>query len=252
MENMLFDFHSHILPKMDDGSLDVKMSLDMLSSLEKQGAYGVYCTSHFLLSHESVCEFLKRRQNAYDELMEYISINCNKGPVEIRLGAEIMVCSGLAETELSTLVLEKSNALLLELPRERLSRQTLKEIYNLCSARGYIPIIAHIDRYEWFRQADFEALLKLPDVVFGFNAEALSRRSTRKTVLGLIDGGVRILFGTDTHNLSDRAPDFNLLTGKGGPSPLSSKERSALLDAHLLTQRYIFSDGHEKHSGLFF
>ena len=43
----MIDFHSHILPGIDDGSKDAATSLLMLNALKKQGADTVCATSHF-------------------------------------------------------------------------------------------------------------------------------------------------------------------------------------------------------------
>ena len=41
------DFHSHILPGVDDGSKDVEMSVAMLRTLAEQGVDRVVATPHF-------------------------------------------------------------------------------------------------------------------------------------------------------------------------------------------------------------
>ena len=43
----MIDFHSHILPGIDDGSRDVDMSLKMVDALKSQGVDTVCATSHF-------------------------------------------------------------------------------------------------------------------------------------------------------------------------------------------------------------
>ena len=43
----MIDFHSHILPEMDDGSKDAKMSLAMLQMEREQGVTEVVFTPHF-------------------------------------------------------------------------------------------------------------------------------------------------------------------------------------------------------------
>ena len=42
----MIDFHSHILPGIDDGSRNVKMSLAMIEELSRQGVYTICATSH--------------------------------------------------------------------------------------------------------------------------------------------------------------------------------------------------------------
>ena len=60
---MLTDFHSHILPGIDDGSKRVSDSLAMLKILRSQGVERVIFTPHFYAHrNESVNSFIKRRQ----------------------------------------------------------------------------------------------------------------------------------------------------------------------------------------------
>ena len=48
----MLDIHSHFLPKMDDGSKSVEMSLEMLRSSKAQGVTTIVSTSHFYGSQE--------------------------------------------------------------------------------------------------------------------------------------------------------------------------------------------------------
>ena len=44
---MLTDYHCHILPKMDDGSESVEMSIKMLEMMKLQGVDRIIATPHF-------------------------------------------------------------------------------------------------------------------------------------------------------------------------------------------------------------
>ena len=46
----VIDFHSHILPGIDDGSKNVQMSLEMLKRASEQGVDVMLATSHFYAS----------------------------------------------------------------------------------------------------------------------------------------------------------------------------------------------------------
>ncbi len=252
MSHSLVDFHSHILPKMDDGAEDIARSCEMLRLLASQGVDTVFCTSHFLLMHESPSDYLTRRQRSYDALCSYIKEQALTDLPKIKLGAEIRVSRGISEVSLSGLEYEGTDAMLLELPREELSRTIVKQIYNLCRSNRYIPVIAHIDRYEWFKPSDIDTLSEIPDVIFQFSLHAISDRRIRKTMLKMAKQGQRLLFGTDTHNTDDRAPNFSLLTGLGGRSPLSAKERDILLSSHMEATEFIFNGRDQSNAHLFF
>jgi protein-tyrosine phosphatase len=63
----VLDFHSHILPEVDDGSQSVDESILMINALAEQGIDRIVATPHFYANDESVSEFLVRRQKAYNE-----------------------------------------------------------------------------------------------------------------------------------------------------------------------------------------
>ena len=58
----MIDWHSHILPKIDDGSRSLEETLELLKMLKSQGINTVIATPHFYADDESVESFLSRRQ----------------------------------------------------------------------------------------------------------------------------------------------------------------------------------------------
>ena len=64
----MIDFHSHILPEMDDGSKDAKMSLAMLQMEREQGVTEVVFTPHFYAQQDTVAHFLKKREQSVRRL----------------------------------------------------------------------------------------------------------------------------------------------------------------------------------------
>lgn len=51
---MLTDYHCHILPKMDDGSESVEMSIKMLEMMKLQGVVGLLQLRIFMLTGKEV------------------------------------------------------------------------------------------------------------------------------------------------------------------------------------------------------
>ena len=56
----MIDFHSHILPAMDDGSKNIEESLQMLRMLQEQGVERVIATPHFYADENPPDVFLRR------------------------------------------------------------------------------------------------------------------------------------------------------------------------------------------------
>ena len=90
----MIDFHTHILPGVDDGSKNVEESLLMLDSMKNQGVKTVIATPHFYANDESVESFLSRRNEAFSSLKKSLA----DGP-EIILGAEVRYYDGISRLE---------------------------------------------------------------------------------------------------------------------------------------------------------
>lgn len=52
-----FDYDMHIVPGVDDGSLNMSMSLDMLEIAYEQGVRDVFCTSHNVYSEDEITRY---------------------------------------------------------------------------------------------------------------------------------------------------------------------------------------------------
>lgn len=202
----VIDFHTHILPGMDDGAQSVEMAVEMLTMLRAQGVTMVFATSHYTPHRESVESFVARREEAYARLMKHLG--SDRFP-EIRLGAEIYIEKGISERDLRPLYLEGTKALLMEFPREPFRDWMTGEVENVMYSQPATPVIAHLDRYlSWFRRAEIEAVLSLEDTVFQINAEAFADRAGKKFVYELYKQGVPLVFGSDAHNTAGRAPQM--------------------------------------------
>ena len=66
--NAVTDFHTHVLPGIDDGSASIEESLEMLRSLGQQGASRVVAVPHFYANYDSPDRFLKKRAAAVEAL----------------------------------------------------------------------------------------------------------------------------------------------------------------------------------------
>ena len=83
----VIDFHSHILPGVDDGSKNLEQSLAMLQMEAAQGIKRVVATPHFYAQHDKPEKFLRKREEAQRQLRQLISEN--PGLPELSIGAEV-------------------------------------------------------------------------------------------------------------------------------------------------------------------
>ncbi|NLA88171.1 MAG: histidinol-phosphatase [Clostridiales bacterium] len=203
----MIDFHSHILPFMDDGSASVEESLQMLKLSANQGVEIIVATPHFNLREESIADFLGRRQCAY-ELLAEAHLFKPKLPV-VCLGAEVAYFPGISwSEELPRLCISGTRHLLLEMPLEPWSKRMLNEINGLMTGSEIIPIIAHIERYMSFNNGDKITELLNLGALIQMNAEFVISRLTRKKALKLLAMVHIHLLGSDSHSSKDHRADL--------------------------------------------
>jgi len=199
----MIDFHSHILPGIDDGSRSVEESLEMLDRLSKQGISKVIATPHFYADNESVAEFLARRKVAYDALSNELKPDMP----EILLGAEVKYYQGISHLEnLKDLRIENSDLLLLEMPDCRWTEYTAKELAELSNYGSTTVVLAHIERYFEFQDIQvFDKLLQY-GILMQVNASFFLELLTRRKALKMLKNHTVQLIGSDCHGVNRRPP----------------------------------------------
>lgn len=202
----MLDIHSHILPKMDDGSKSAEMSIEMLRKSRSQGVTTMVSTSHFYGYDEPPERFLERRDRAVSKLTPLLS---DKEP-EILLGAEILYYPGISQSEaIPQLAIQGTNLLMIEMPFVRWSDKIFDELITLQYNSRLHIVLAHVERYKNIQKRDmYESLFEQP-FYFQCNAEAFKSFSTRKLVLKMIDQGLLHFMGTDCHNTDKRPPNMD-------------------------------------------
>lgn len=206
---MIIDFHTHILPGIDDGSKHLDMSIEMLSEEYDQGVDVVIATPHFYASNTTLQKFLVDRDKAYRSITD----KKLTGIPDILLGAEVAMFSRMDVAEdIELLCIENTKTMLIEMPFRQWTDQDVRMLRNLLT-RGIVPIIAHIERdLKYQRQKKFlEDILDLPLYV-QVNAEGLNSWHIKRTLLDMFKNGFAHLLGSDCHNISSRKP--NLLDGR--------------------------------------
>ncbi len=202
----MIDFHSHILPKMDDGSSGIEESVELLKILSNQGVDVIFATSHFYANDESVSSFLNRREKAYNELKSALW----DGAPEIRLGAEVRYYEGISRMEgLESLCIQGTRLLLLEMSARRWSEYTIRELASMAGSGRFRIILAHIERYFDLQKKDVWERLMECGILMQLNAPSIVDRRFRRKSLKLIKKDMIHFIGSDTHNLEFRPPCMN-------------------------------------------
>ena len=200
----IIDFHSHILPGIDDGADTLETSLKMLEVSKSQGVETIVSTSHYYNFRESIESFVSRRDDAVYKLCKHINEHDIDLP-EIVVGAEVRLFPGISKEEnLSALCIEGTKNILIEMPYSTWSGWMYNEIYAIIT-KGYTPIMAHIERYlgPVSEKEILEKLLSM-EVCVQCNAESFSSWKMRRFIKKLVKLGKLTVIGSDSHNLENR------------------------------------------------
>lgn len=167
------DIHCHILPLVDDGSSSFEDSLQMVKEHLSQEVTSIVLTPHF--RKKSFEESDERVVSVFEDFCKRVK---EEGlDVELRLGREITVYDRLLKDiqEGKFLALANGKFILLEFPYE--SEVDIEEICYNVKLLGHIPVIAHVERYSYFRKEENVSRVRNNGAVIQVNASAVVGKS---------------------------------------------------------------------------
>ncbi|MHB8128928.1 MAG: CpsB/CapC family capsule biosynthesis tyrosine phosphatase [Mobilitalea sp.] len=202
-----FDIHSHILPGIDDGPESLDETLRMLSIAYDEGIRIILATPHFFAWDIKVSS--EGLINLYNEVNDVIS---NAGiDLNIILGSELFYCAEMigALNRGEALTIDGTRYILVEFPLS-ISFQELWKGLNHCIFAGYIPILAHVERYRCLtKQPSFVGDLICLGAYMQMNLSSIHGRITNPKVSfchKLLKKEWVHFLGTDAHGAYHRAP----------------------------------------------
>lgn len=199
------DIHSHVLPRMDDGSRSTEESLELLRALADQGIDRVAATPHFYPGETDPEEFLARRAAAAARLTEALS--STPGLPRLTLGAEVYYFEGIARTEAAeALRIQGTQLLLLEMPTRPWTARMVDEVLELNARRDVTVLLAHVERYLRGQEPEVWDTLLEGGVLAQSNASFFLDWRTRRKALRMLKAGRIHLLGSDCHSMRSRPP----------------------------------------------
>lgn len=198
----MIDFHSHILPGIDDGAPSVEVSLNMLSESYNQGVRTIIATPHCYINNESQFEkYNAARLKSLKILLDRIKNKPGNYP-EIKLGCELRVMEEVANPQvLKPLCIENTNYILVEMPYKKWSMNHYDFLYALL-LQGMRPVMAHIERFKEHKN-EFGNLFSL-DLLYQVNADAFISGAMKRFMPYLFEHGAAQVIGSDMHNMTSR------------------------------------------------
>lgn len=203
----MIDFHSHIIPKIDDGSSSIDETTEMLSLAKHQGVNYMVATPHFYASQESPSEFLQRRNRYFKKTLE---ITEPLSLPKIIPGAEVGFFEGMSDCDvLKDLTILGTPLIMVEMPVCRWSDRMLGELGDIYEKQDIIPLIAHVDRYiKLLHDKKIVDKLKGLPVLIQANASFFIDKKTARLALSLLSKEKIHLLGSDCHNMTSRRPNL--------------------------------------------
>lgn len=196
------DRHSHILFGVDDGVKSLEGSLAALAFMEQCGITDVWCTPHVMEDVPNATDFLKQR---FGELVaEY------RGNIKMHLAAEYMLDNlfekRLKERDLLTM---EDDIVLVETSTIN-PPVNFYEILGDMRRVGYMPLLAHPERYRYLGEEDYRRLKQM-GIKFQMNISSVVGfygETARKKALWLLGEGYYDEIGSDCHRLNTTKKQF--------------------------------------------
>ena len=191
----MIDFHSHILPGIDDGSRSIEETKNLLLEAKNIGITKIISTSHYAIDCFETPEYKR------EELIKQLNSE-NKYP-EIILGSEIFLTYNIIDLlkEYKASPINKTNYILFELPLKE-QFLNLKDLINKLKENNYKLILAHPERY-YVIQKNFNYLLELKEMgiifqsnyasilgYYGLNAKLILKKMLKNNLVSLLGSDV--------------------------------------------------------------
>ena len=188
--NSYIDIHAHILPGLDDGAKNSAMALKMLRQAQAEGIQEIILTPHYKpMRHNSRPETVRRALYQLEKLKDAAGIS-----TRLYLGNEVYYSSDVigALREERAFTMAGSACVLVEFSPAENYAYIREAAYNLL-AEGYVPILAHVERYRCLMDKKVRA-------------EELYDMGCRQNVKWLLRREFVSFVGTDCHDDRRRTP----------------------------------------------
>lgn len=194
------DMHSHLIPGIDDGATDLNNSIQLIKGLQDVGFKKLITTPHIMADYyQNTPEIILR---GLDKVRT--ELNAQGIDMEMDASAEYYFDENLIGLIKSKRILPLNKKyLLFELSYINLPNGLPNLIFDIQNA-GYIPILAHPERYPFYHEKfeEYEAIVD-KGCLLQLNFLSLSGNygpGVKKIATKLLDKNLVSFLATDLHN----------------------------------------------------
>lgn len=196
----MIDFHSHILPNIDDGSQSIEETFNLIKEAQEVGFEAIVSTSHYM---EEYYETNVAERNIW---VDAISKNLKSKNININiyLGSEVYISTNIVKLleEGKASKINNTNYVLFEMPLNVQPLNLYDVIYEMQSYK-LVPILAHPERYSFVQ--------KKPELIYDLIQKGVLMQSNYGSIVGqygkkakiivtkLFENNMVHLLGSDVH-----------------------------------------------------
>ena len=199
---MKLDFHSHILPGLDDGATSLENSIFLAKAMKEWGFERVTCTPHITNLYPNTPDTIRP---AFELLQD--SIKKEGIDLDIRMSAEYRLVPetwpGVLEN--NWLMPIEDKFILMEFPithPEQMGDIKPLEEFKRIISMGLTPILPHPERYFYLSHSELMSFVEAGVKIqcnYGSLA-GLYGTEVQQNVRNIISEGIVSFYGTDLHN----------------------------------------------------
>ena len=205
----MIDIHCHILPGVDDGSGNLRDSIEMAELAAASGVRGIVVTPHCNMPGVFRNYWTSELQETFQKLQK--EVNARKIPIRLFPGQEIFLASNFLELikQGKLISINHSRYFLVEFqPQENVSVAIGK--LQQMTAEGYVPIVAHPERYGFVQEyADAVYRMKELGCLMQINKGSLKGRfgrAAKSCAFDMIKNYDADFIASDGHSQYSRTP----------------------------------------------
>jgi len=196
------DMHSHLIPNIDDGSISVQETRNMISGLQAMGFKKFITTPHIMPEvFKNTTEIIENACAKLNEKMEA------EGEQQVIAAAEYYIDEQFANRVRNEerFLTFGENYILIEV-NMMAKEKRLEEVLFELNLRGYIPVLAHVERYPYMYEGNslnYYSGLMDADVLLQVNLRSFTGQYgeiQKKIARQLAEHNMINFLGTDIHH----------------------------------------------------